>query len=245
MTPASIERTSFRTAAHVRDVIAADIARMRADAGLSLAAMARASGVDASYLARIEAGAVTPSVQTYARVAGVLGADLALRLYPNTGPAVRDRHQAGIVQALIATIHHRWRPFIEVPVRRPARGWIDVVLVEDRSNLAIAVEVQSELRRIEQLLRWSGEKAESLPSWDRWPSFERAPEVSSLLIVRATRTTRATVREFRRIVRAAYPADSDDAIEALTGTAPWPGQAMLWASGRGTSRDPWRVTASR
>jgi len=51
--------------------------------------LARAAGVDTAYLYRILAGEAAPSDQTRAKLAGALGADLALRLYPNTGPLVR------------------------------------------------------------------------------------------------------------------------------------------------------------
>lgn len=53
-------------------------------------------------------------METYARLAAALGADLSARLYPNTGPAIRDRHQAGIPEALLALLHPRWRPHTEV-----------------------------------------------------------------------------------------------------------------------------------
>jgi len=34
--------------------------------------------------------------------------------------------------------------------------------------------------------------------------------------------------ESRRVLREAYPADPRDALESLSGTATWPGSAMLW-----------------
>jgi hypothetical protein len=198
--------------------------------------------VDPGYLCRIEGGA-RASIDVYARIGEALGADLALRLYPNSGPAIRDRHQAGILEALLAALHPRWHAYAEIAVRRPSRGWIDAGLHEARAATFVAVEIQSELRRLEQITRWSAEKAASLPSWEGWSRLGAEPSISQLLIVRETRATKAVASEFRRVLRAAYPAHADGAIEALAGIALWPGPALLWARGRGTATDPWRIVA--
>jgi hypothetical protein len=158
-----------------------------------------------------------------------LGGDLTARVYPNTGPSIRDRHQVQILEGLVALIHPRWKPFTEVGVRRPARGWIDVVLHEQRERMLIASEIESSLRRIEQLVRWSTEKAASLPSWDEWQTIDQTSEVSRLLVVRWTRANRGTAAAAARQLRISYPAHPDDALESLTGTAAWPGPALIWA----------------
>jgi transcriptional regulator with XRE-family HTH domain len=222
---AAAARTSTRTRAR----LAEDLANLCADAGVSQAALARASGVPQPYICRILAGSAGPSLETYVRLAVALGADLGVRLYPNTGPAIRDRHQAPILEGLLGVLHPRWGAFTEVAVRRPSRGWIDAVLHEPRERLLLPTEIQSELRRLEQLVRWSAEKAASLPSWEGWPRLGE-PSVSPLLVVRRTRATRAAAREFDRQLRVAYPAHPDDALAALTGTTPWPGPALVWAA---------------
>lgn len=234
MTTKAFERAAREASRRARTSAGTDVLRQRTDAGVTLAELARATGVDPSYLRRIEAGETSPSIDTYARLATGLGSDLALRLYPNTGPVIRDRHQARILEALLALTHPRWQQFLEVAVHRPSRGWIDLGL-HDRSSVFIGVEIQSELRRIEQLLRWSAAKAESLPSWEGWSHLGSGPEVSRLLLVRDTRTTRAVAREYRRILAAAYPADPEEALEALVGTGHWPGAALLWAKGDGAN----------
>jgi transcriptional regulator with XRE-family HTH domain len=232
-----------RSDIRARTAAAADLERLMLDSGISTAALARAAKVDDSYLARILDGRVSPSLGTYGRLADAIGADLSLRLYPNTGPALRDRHQAGILETLLAMLHPRWHAFIEVAVRRPSKGWIDAALHDPRTSWLVATEIQSELRRLEQQIRWADEKAASLSSWE---GFEHlgAPTVSKLLIVRRTRTTRAIADEHRHQLRTAYPADGRDAIVALTSaTAAWPGAALLWGAGRGTAAEPWRVVA--
>ncbi|MFN8632001.1 MAG: hypothetical protein U0838_17290, partial [Chloroflexota bacterium] len=102
-------------------------------------------------------------------------------------------------------------------------------------GVILATELQSELRRLEQTIRWHGEKAAALPSWGEWPKLGRPPEISQLLIVRRTRATREVVAKFGRQLRAAYPAHPDDAIEALSKPdATWPGAALLWAEVQGS-----------
>ncbi len=216
--------------------LAEQLQRFRLDAGISKAALARAAGVDAAYLGRIEDGSENPTFETYQRIAAALGADLFTRLYPGTGPAIRDRWQAPILESLLAGLDRRWHPFTEVAVRDPERGWIDAALHDARARAILATEIQSELRRLEQLIRWHSAKASSLRSWDGWTKLGEEPEVSRLLIVRRTRATREVALEYAQQLRIAYPAHPDDALAALTTpTTPWPGAALLWAEVAGGS----------
>ncbi len=132
------DRAAPRAAARARAKLAEDIERLMTDAGITLTALARAAGVPHGHLSRIMAGKSSPTIETYAKLAIPLGADLATRLYPNTGPLIRDRHQATIVEALLGQIHPRWQAFTEVPVWKPARGSIDVVLHEISTRLSRA-----------------------------------------------------------------------------------------------------------
>jgi hypothetical protein len=100
----------------------------------------------------------------------------------------------------------------------------------------VAVEIQSELRRLEQLIRWSAAKAESLPSSALWRAVQEAsaelgrpPAIDQLLIVRRTRATQTAAREFARQLAVAFPAHLENALAALTGNAPWPGSGLIWA----------------
>lgn len=229
MASRGVERAAGRAAARAAQAFREDVERLREDAGISVPELAAGAGVGVSYLYRILAGDAEPSDRTRARLAVALGADLSLRLYPNTGPLVRDRHQARIAEALLHVLDPRWQRFAEVRVTRPSRGWIDLVLHEPRERVIVATEIQSELRRLEQLIRWSGEKAASLPSWEGWDRLGAPPTISRLLVVRRTRATRAVAADFSGQLRLAYPAHPDDALAALTSSAPWPGPAMIWA----------------
>lgn len=214
----------------MRGRLAEDLRRLASDAGLSTRQLATAAGRDHGYVARILRGEARPSMETYATLAVALGADLSGRVYPNTGPRIRDRHQARILESLLDQLHPRWQPFTELAVRQPARGWIDAAIHDARASLIVATEIQSELRRLEQIVRWSTEKAESLPSWAGWANLAAPPDISRLLVVRRTRATKAAAIEFGRQLRAAYPAHPDDAVAALTGTLPWPGPALVWVT---------------
>jgi len=222
-------RAASRSSRLIREKIREDLERLCRDAAVSQHVLADASGVPQPYVSRILAGTARRSLETYALLGTALGADLVARPYPNTRPAIRDRLSVPILEHLLAVLHPRWHAFTEVRVTRPGRGWIDAVLHEDREAIAIATEIDSTLKRIEQLVRWATEKADSLPSWEGWPGGERAPKVSRPLIVRWSRSTRAAAREAARQLRLADPAHPDDALAALTGSAPWPGAALVWA----------------
>jgi transcriptional regulator with XRE-family HTH domain len=224
----AFETTVARATARRHQTLIEDLVRAREDAGISRTSLAAAAGVARRYLDEIEAGEARPSIEMYQRLAIALGADLSTRIYPNTGPAIRDRHQARIAELALTIAHRRWDRFGEVKVWRPSRGWIDLVFHDPMEHVVIATEIQSELRRLEQLVRWSAEKAEGLPSWDGWGQLGDDPAISRLLLVRRTRGTVAVAREFERQLRLAYPAHPDDALASLTGTAPWPGPAMVW-----------------
>jgi transcriptional regulator with XRE-family HTH domain len=210
-----------------------DLQRLMADSGIGVTALARSAGLSHGYVSAILAGRETPSFETGARLAVPLGADFAARLYANTGPTIRDRHQAMILEALLKLLGGPWRPYLEATVWKPVRGAIDAVLYDRRARVVVATEIESDMRRIEQTIRWSKEKAEALPSWSEWTGLlgisGEVPSTSQLLILRRTRVNERTAREFAQQLALAYPAHPDDALAALRGERPWPGGALIWA----------------
>ena len=222
-----------RRATDVTRSLAEDLRRLREDAGVSQRALARAAGVDQSLISRLEAGLVRPSLDTCSSLATAPGVDVSLRLFPNSGPAIRDRHQARIVEAVVAMAGRNWESSPEIGVRQPVRGWIDLVLVDRSAGLVVAVEVQSYIARLEQLLRWAGAKADALPSARSWPFGIRAeapPSISRALVVRSTAGNRAVAASFDATLRASFPGDPWQALASLRGRAVWPGAALLWAT---------------
>lgn len=206
----------------LRRRIGGQVREIREDLGATQADLARAVGVERSHIARVEAGTVGMSQSTHLAIAAALGADLGIRLFPTGGAPIRDRFQAPIVEALIRVLDESWAPRPEVLVGSSRRGIIDVVLA--RGRLAIACEVHSELRRVEEVLRRASETEHALAA-------EGPAELTSrLLIVRSTVTTRAIARQFAATLGAAYPARAADAFDALTTRdQAWPGAAILWA----------------
>ena len=155
-----------------------------------------------------------------ARVSTALGMSLSVRVYPGTGPQLRDHLQAAMLEALIKLLHERWRPRLEVAVDHPVRGIIDLVLDSEAPPI-IACEAHSELRRIEQQLRWADAKASALEGI-------QGTDTSRLLLLRSTRRTRALVSEYRHVVATAYPARASDCYDSLAHGKPWPGNGLLW-----------------
>lgn len=239
-----LQRDADTRARALRSALATDLRRMREDTGITQAALAHVAGLAPSTVSMIETGRRTPTLEVYARVAAALGADLSARIFPNTGPAVRDRLSVPMTELLLSACGPRWQAAAEVAVRRPARGWIDQVLWEPVAALLVATEIESMLRRVEQQLRWSGEKAASLPSSDQWTGWTRAgePQISRLLVVRWTRTNRDVAIAARRQLAEVYPADPRDALDALAGMSAWPGAALVWARLDTTPHrlEPWR-----
>lgn len=215
-----------------------ELRQLRLDANLTQRAVATAARIDQGFLSQIEGGRREPSFAVLIALGDVLGADLAVRMYPTTGPRIRDRTQAAMVEALLHDVHPRWKRLLEVPVHRPARGFIDAVLVSPFERMIVAVEAQSELRRIEQQIRWAKAKAESLPSASDWamlaPPDVPEPAISRLLVIRSSQSMRELARTYEANLRAAYPARAWDIHEALTtASAPWPGAGIVWAAVEG------------
>jgi transcriptional regulator with XRE-family HTH domain len=229
----SVELSAARRALDVRRGIGRDVARLREDAGLSRAAVGRAARVSASAIGRIETAAFEPDLETLLRVASVLGNDVSVRLFPSGAP-IRDRFQAPMLEAFLAVVDANWDRHVEVPVTGVVRGVIDCVLAHPARPLLLATEVQSEVRRAEEVLRRSSDKAGALREA---PLARRhadrgghdALEISRVLLLRSTSSTRAAVRDFSRTFAAAYPARVVDALAALRDPSrPWPGSAIVW-----------------
>jgi transcriptional regulator with XRE-family HTH domain len=209
--------------------LASDLRTARLDAGLSLRQVAAAAGVSVSTVQAIEQSGVEPTLQVLARVSTALGLSLSVRLYPGSGPLIRDHAQTTMISALLVTLDGRWRPAPEVIVYRPVRGVIDLVLDDVMEGLAVACEAQSELRRLEQQLRWSRAKADALGlARNGGESAGGRTRVSRLLLLRSTVQTRAVVAEYAPLLAAAYPARAMDVHAALHGHTPWPGDGILW-----------------
>jgi transcriptional regulator with XRE-family HTH domain len=230
ITHAQVLRESNRRLRRLHVRLGDEIRQLRLDAGVTLTDLGAVVGVHRSHLARIESGVAAPSVEVLIAIGVALGADVGVRYFPGTGPRLVDRFQALMLESLIRSLHPRWAVRVEVPVTYPARGIVDAALIDRVSPVAIASEVQSELRRLEQRVRWNNEKADGLAerlAEEAAPA--PGPAVSRLLVLRSTISTREVANRYEATLAAAYPARSEDAVRALTtGTAPWPGAGIVW-----------------
>jgi transcriptional regulator with XRE-family HTH domain len=253
---ATASRKSLRTANGRRSHstttrVVREIDTLRRDCGVTLSALARAAGVDQGYLSQVVAGRREPSIAVLTALASALGGDLSLRVYPGSGPALRDGIQARIVEELLRIAAATWRPSVEVAVTHPSRGFIDVVFHEARQSIFVTTEVQSRIDRLEQQIRWANDKAVSLPSSDMWQFTDGEALISRLLVVRSTVASRELARRFGATLAAAYPARCADVHAALTtADVAWPGPGILWADVRGDvvrilDRPPRGVAAGR
>ena len=204
-----------------------DIVRLRTDADATKARVASIAGVDRTFLGRIESGDARPSLETLVAIATALGADVSVRLYAGSGPRLTDRHQARMVEAVLARLAPVWRAHLEVPVWRPVRGVVDGVFERLDAPLLVVSEFMSTLARLEQQIRWSAEKAASIGSADL-VGHQPVPPVSKLLVLRSTATTKDIARRFELTLRTAYPCRTADAVQALSAGDPWPGDAVIW-----------------
>lgn len=222
------------------------IRSLREDAGLTQATVAREARVNQSHLSRIETGLAEPSILVLRRLATVLGADLAVRVYPNTGPRIRDRLSVPMTNELLRVTRAHWAARLELPVYQPVRGVIDAVLESRTGPTTLETELHSQLRRIEQQVRWQAQKADALAALPE----QAGRRVSSLLVLRNTASVREAVRAAAAMLETAYPARTRDAVASLADGTPWTGPAIVWmevegASARLLDRAPRGVSVGR
>src|SRR5262245_52075617 len=132
----------------LRRTIGTQIRTIREDAGLTRTELARGAGIDRAHVVRIETGDARASVEVLLAIGAALGSDLGVRYFPGSGPRLRDRFQAPMIEALIRILDPAWLAQPELPVGRPRRGVIDVAL--HRQPDTIATEAQSSMHRVEQ-----------------------------------------------------------------------------------------------
>ena len=204
---------------------------IRTDAGITGSRLALAAGISRPHLWGFETGEREASTDVLVRIVDALGASISIRVHPGTGSRLRDHIQGAIAEALFRCLDRRWKRFPEVPVYRPVRGVIDVLLHDPAARIVVASEVQSQLRRLEQTVRWSHQKRDALPSASLWAFAGAAdePSISGLLVLRSTRANRLVVEDHASLLASAFPARTRDAVASLTGSAPWPGSAIVWA----------------
>lgn len=236
MTNNALARRIASRSADLRSRLGTELVAARSARGLSQRAVAAAAGVDRRWIARAEAGKANLTLDALAAVATVLGTDASIRLFETTGPRLQDHVQVRLLTALLARLHPRWGRRLEVPVYRPSRGVIDLVLVERDGRQVVSGEAHSVLESAERQIRWAALKTDALPSADGYPWGARAPSVRRLLVLRSTSEMRATVNAASAVFGAAYPGATRQATRSLTGpTGTLDADSIVWVDGSGVA----------
>jgi len=204
-----------RRARQLHVQLGSELRECRVEAGLSQAAVARAVGVDASLVGKIErAGVAGVSVGRLAELFAVVGQDLAVRTYP-FGPPLRDAAHVALLRRTRHRIGDAWRWRLEVPLGLPgdARAWDAVLELNDHW---VGVEAETRLHDLQALLRRLETKARDCGSAD------------VILVLADTRHNRAAVAAAGTLLRAAFPTAPAGAWAALR-RGESPGKALLFA----------------
>ncbi len=187
---------------------AEEVRSARLAAGLSQATVAAAAGLSAPKLSRIERCVPpTPDFVTAARLARVVGLDLAVRCY-TAGGGLRDAGHLALIRRFLANVAPGIQRTLEAPINRPddPRAW-DVLLRIGGTPVGVAAETR--IRDMQAILRREQAKA-------------RDDGVELLLLVApATRANRHTLSEAGEALRADFPIDTRGALRSLRrGEAP-------------------------
>lgn len=191
--------------------------------GLSLAVVAGAAEISPGELSRIER-ALAPwvSVLTVARLAAVLGLDLAARLYPG-GPPIRDAPQISLLDDFAVDISAvlRWDTEVPLPIAGDPRAWDGMVRGAD---WRFGVEAETSPRDAQALVR-------------RLQLKQRDGSVDGvILLVRDTRQSRAFLDLATPELAAFLPHRTHAVMAALRRGSRPPGNGIVVVARRRRSR---------
>ncbi len=213
------DRQARRQSARLGD----ELSELRRRSSLTQAAVARAIGTDRSLISRLERGDPRVGLGVRFRVAAVLGADLRLTAYPQSGTLIRDTAQARIVETVLGGLDRRWGPTVEATLPGERRS-IDLLLVGPAG--IVVCEVESRVGSLEEIIRELHAKRDAVRAGLQ-PGNERP--VHAVLILPRTRHHLAIARAHPGTMRAAFPTPSGDVQAALADASrPWTGDGILW-----------------
>jgi len=201
-----------------------DFRELRLRVGVTQAAVAASIGVNRSVICRLERGSEAVSLEIRARACACLGADFRLQLYPERAPILFDAAHARIVERVLAACHKTWRPTVEASLPGPGRRSVDVRL--ERSDNVVLIEVETRLRRFEEILRELHSKRAAV--------IDSVPrrQVHVVLALPPTRHHQLLVRAHPDSVRVGFPAPPALLSRALASSdEAWPGDGILWVAG--------------
>jgi transcriptional regulator with XRE-family HTH domain len=182
--------------------IGQELRERRLQLGLSQGAVAVALGISRAQVSRIERAALPSlSLVTAARLASLLGLELAVRVFPG-GPPLRDAGHAALLARFKGRVSEgfHWRTEVPLPIPGDQRAF-DGLLT--RPGLRIAVEAEMRLRDLQALQR-------------RLELKKRDGAVDRLvLLVPDTRSNRDAIRAAGEGFETALPAGTRRVMSAL------------------------------
>jgi transcriptional regulator with XRE-family HTH domain len=190
-----VRRQLGRMAVELRDA--------RLEAGLGIADVARAAGMSATQLGRLERGTIgAPTVEQLGRAWAPLGMRLSIRPFP-AGSPVRDRAQLALLRRFEACLGPplRLRREIPLPIQGDRRAWDGMV---EGDAAPFFLEGESSIRDVQAVERKLRLRIRDDPR-------------ATLVLLVATRSdhNRAVVREHREALRDMLPMDGGSILRAL------------------------------
>lgn len=192
---------ALRLGDRLRREFGEDLRRARINAGLSQAVVARALGVSAATVSRVERGLVRKlTVQHIARHAAVVGLVLRANLLP-AGSPIRDAGQLRVLNRLERHVRPPWRWQLEMLVAPHDLRAFDAGAVQP--NCRVGFDAWSRVRDVQSQARASLRK-------------QLDGRVDRLILVFAdTEANRRAVREAGEALRRAFPLTTRQVLSAL------------------------------
>jgi len=191
-----------RRATEIRATLGREAREARWDRGVTLASVARAVGLSAAEVSRIERGLVPGvALADLSRILAVVGLELVARTYPG-GQPLRDRAHVALVARFRGLLgpRLRWRSEVPLPMALDQRAWDGVVF---GTGWSYGVEAETAPRDVQSLLRRLHLKA-------------RDGGVDGVLLVMPdTRRARLFARTTADLLAADFPVVGRAAIERL------------------------------
>jgi transcriptional regulator with XRE-family HTH domain len=181
-------------------------------------------GIHRGHLANIEAGRTNISIDLMDRIAGTLGQRLELIVHPPRFVAVRPAHDtvhawcSGYAARRLGEA--RWLIAREVDVSAGgARGWIDILAFEPRSETLVIIEIKTRLDDLgatERQVGWYERHAIGAATRFGW----RPRRVVVWLIVLASDEVDRAVMANRDIIGQAFPGRAQGMLATVAGSDP-------------------------
>jgi DNA-binding XRE family transcriptional regulator len=215
-------RTAIREGDRQARRLEDELRELRLRASLTQSTVGQAPGVHRTVISRLEGGNPRVSLAIRFRTAALVGADLRLSAYAQSGPMIRDTAQARLVEAMLESIDPRWSRTLETPLPGLDRRSVDLRL--DGTAGIVLCEVESRVGSLEEIIGELHGKRDAVGSTSGWP-------IHVVLVLPRIRHHLEIVRHHPRTIEAVFPMPSDEVAAALADVEiPWTGDGIQWAA---------------